>query len=42
MRNLYNSFMCASRAHAAKLQAINLAPMIKFDEHLVPGGPRLL
>ncbi|SHH12004.1 hypothetical protein SAMN02746098_00220 [Desulfosporosinus lacus DSM 15449] len=28
-------------ALGAKLQAINLAPMIKFDEHVVPGGRRI-
>lgn len=28
-------------AMGAKLQAINLAPMIKFDEHVVPGGRKI-
>ena len=28
-------------ALGAKLQSINLAPMIKFDEHVVPGGRRI-
>lgn len=28
-------------ALGAKLQSINLAPMIKFDEHVVPGGRKI-
>ncbi|HZK53900.1 MAG TPA: sulfite exporter TauE/SafE family protein [Desulfosporosinus sp.] len=28
-------------AIGAKLQSINLAPMIKFDEHIVPGGRKI-
>jgi len=28
-------------ALGAKLQAINLAPMIKFDEHVIPGGRKI-
>jgi hypothetical protein len=28
-------------ALGVKLQAINLAPMIKFDEHIVPGGRKI-